>query len=63
MNEINTKQKIISAIDELPDKIKVEDAIEKLYLFYKIEKGLKQAEEGKTVPHNVVREKLGKWFE
>lgn len=63
MDEINTKQKIISAINELPDKIKVEDAIEKLYLLYKIEKGLKQAEEGKTVPHNVVREKLGKWLE
>lgn len=63
MNEINTKQKIISAINEPPDKIKVEDAIEKLYLLYKIEKGLKQAEEGKTVPHDVVRDRLGKWLE
>jgi hypothetical protein len=31
METLNTKKKILKAIDELPDKIEIEDEIEKLY--------------------------------
>lgn len=49
MSQANTKAKIIRAVEELPDDATIEDAIERLVFLHKIEVGLKQAEEGKTV--------------
>ena len=37
---MDTKQEMLRAIEELPDDAKVEDALEQLYLLYKIEKGI-----------------------
>ena len=41
---MNTKQQILKAIEELPDDANVGDALERLYLLYKIDKGIKQAD-------------------
>lgn len=40
METAYTKKKILQVIDELPDKIEIEDAMEKPYFLYKIEKGI-----------------------
>ena len=63
METTNTKKKILQAIDELPDKIEIEDAMEKLYFLYKIEKGIKQADSGEKIDHQAVKERLRKWHE
>ncbi len=46
---MNTKDKVIKAIQELPPDASIEDAMEKLYLLYKIDRGIKQADSGKKV--------------
>ncbi len=58
MSQANTKAKIIRAVEELPDDATIEDAIERLVFLHKIEVGLKQAEEGKTVSLDEVEARL-----
>jgi len=43
---VETKQQILKAIEDLPDDAGVEDALDRLYLLYKVERGLRQAERG-----------------
>lgn len=59
---METKQQILKAIEELPDDASVEDAIERLYLLYKIEKGLRQAERGDLISQEDARQRMAKWL-
>ena len=59
---MTTKQEMIRAIEDLPDDASWEDAIERLYLLYKIERGIADADAGRTVPHEVVVERMRQWF-
>lgn len=58
---METKQQILKAIEELPDDAGVEDALDRLYLLYKIERGLRQADRGELLSQAQVRERLSKW--
>jgi hypothetical protein len=59
---MGTKQEILKAIAELPDEAKVEDAIERLYLLYKIDKGVQQADAGELVTQDEARRRMAKWL-
>ena len=56
------KQQILKAIEELPDDASVEDALEKLYLLYKIERGLRQADHGDLIGQEEARRRMAKWL-
>jgi len=58
---METKQQILKAIEELPDDAGVEEALDRLYLLYKIEKGLRQADRGEFLSQEQVRERVSKW--
>ena len=45
------KQKILQAVELLPDTATLEDAIERLCFLAKVEEGLRQSDAGETVPH------------
>lgn len=45
------KQKILQAVEGLPDTATLEDAIERLCFLVKVEEGLRQSDAGETVPH------------
>jgi predicted transcriptional regulator len=59
---MDTKQEMLKAIAELPDEANVEDAIEQLYLLYKIDKGIKQADAGELVTQDEARRRMAKWL-
>ena len=59
---MDTKQQILKAIEELPDNANVEDALERLYLLYKIDKGIKQANAGELVSQDEARQPMAKWL-
>lgn len=59
---METKQQMLKAIEELPDDASVEDALERLYLFYKIEKGIKQADAGELISQEEARQRMAKWL-
>lgn len=59
---METKQQILKAIEEMPDDAGVEEAIDRLYLLYKIEKGLRQADRGELVSQEEARQRMARWL-
>lgn len=45
------KEKILQAVEGLPDTATLEDAIERLCFLAKVEEGLRQSDAGETVSH------------
>ncbi len=52
------KQEIIKALQNLPDDATLEDAMERLYLLYKVERGLAQADAGQKVSQEEARSRM-----
>ena len=56
------KEKVLKAVQDLPEDARIEDAMEKLLFIAKIEMGLHQADAGQTIPHEDVRKRVEKWL-
>ncbi len=59
---MTTKEKLVRAVEGLPADATIEDAMERFLLLAKVERGLKQADEGETVPHTEVSDRMAKWL-
>ena len=59
---MDTKQQMLKAIEDLPDDASVEDALDRLYLLYKVEKGLGQADRGELISQQEARQRMAKWL-
>ena len=59
---MTTKEKVLDAVQALPDDASIEDAMERLFFLAKIEKGLQQADAGQTISHTQVKERMAKWL-
>jgi predicted transcriptional regulator len=59
---VTTKQKLLQAIQDLPDDATFEDAMQRLLFLAKIDCGLQQADAGQTIPHAQVKEQMAKWL-
>ena len=55
------REKALDTIKEFPQEFELEDLIEKLVFIEKVEQGLNQLDNGKTVPHETVKEMVKKW--
>lgn len=51
---MSSKDKILSVIQTLPDDVSVDEAIDRLYLLSKIERGIREADAGDIVDHDAV---------
>ena len=56
------KEKIIDSLRDLPEKTTIEEAMERLYLLAKIEKGITQADEGQCISHEGAKKRMKKWL-
>ena len=63
MTEPTVKQQVLKAVTELPADATFEDAMERLYLLYKVEQGRRQIENGEGIPHDEARRRIKKWHE
>lgn len=61
-DSMTTKEKVIQAVQNLPDDASIEDAMERLLLLAKVERGLRQADAGELIPHDQVKERMAKWL-
>jgi hypothetical protein len=59
MAEVSAKRKAAKAVETLPDEATLDDAIEKLILLRKIERGLKQRESGEGIPQKEIEKRFG----
>lgn len=56
------KQEVSRILTHLPDDCSLEDIQYHLYVLQKIEKGLKDAEEGRIYTHEEVEKRMAKWL-
>src|SRR5688500_12150415 len=59
---MTVKQQALRAIETLPEDASIEDAIDRLYLLYKIERGMAQADAGQKISHEEARERMARWL-
>jgi len=59
---MTAKEKAIEAVRQLPADASIEDAIDRLYLLYKVERGIKQAEAGLKVTQSQAKERMKNWL-
>ena len=55
------KDKAIQVINEMPQDIDLEQLIDRLLFIDKVEKGLEQLDQGKTVSHEDVKARVREW--
>ena len=55
------REKAIETINEFPQEFELEELFERLLFVDKVEKGLEQIEDGKTVSHEEVKAKIQQW--
>ena len=51
----------METVKEFPQEFELEELIERLIFVDKVEKGLKQLDEGKTMSHLHVKEQVKQW--
>lgn len=56
------KEQVLKAIQELPTDATFEDAMERLYLLYKVERGIKQADAGQKISQEEAKKRMNKWL-
>lgn len=59
---MTTKEQVLKAIQELPQDATFEDAMERLYLLYKVERGIKQADAGQKISQEEAKKRMNKWL-
>lgn len=57
-----TKKKVIESINGLPANFSSEELIDRILLLDKIQAGMKQSKEGKTITLKQAESKLKKWL-
>ncbi|MBM4311163.1 MAG: hypothetical protein FJ119_09505 [Deltaproteobacteria bacterium] len=61
MNTI--KQDVIEMIRGLPDEADYDEIMAEIYFRQKVDKSLKQIDQGKTISHQEARERISKWLQ
>ncbi len=56
-----TKEKVISSLQDMPDRFSMDELIDKLILLQKIETGLEQSRKGEVFSAEEAKEMLKQW--
>jgi len=59
---VNVKHDVIEMIKKLPDEVGYDDIMAEIYFRQKVDKSLKQIEEGKVISHEEVNQRISKWI-
>ncbi len=59
----STKQAALRMIERMPDDASLEDIMYELYFRKRVDRGLRELDEGKTVSHEEVKRSLVKWLQ
>jgi len=58
----SAKQATLQLVERLDDDVSFEDIIYELYVLEKIQRGMKDAEEGRVVSHEQAKQRLSRWL-
>lgn len=57
------KEEVRRILDRLPEGATLEDIQYHIYVVQKIERGLKDAQEGRVVSHEEVKQRMARWLQ
>lgn len=57
-----SKNILLKSLESMPDKINVDDLLDKVLLIQKIEEGLLQSETGQVTSHESFKNEMTEWF-
>ena len=60
---MTVKEAVLKAVESLPDDASIEDAMERLLFLAKVQRGIQQADDGDTVSHQQVKERMARWLQ
>jgi len=60
---ISIKEATLRMIEHMPDDASLEDIMYELYFRQRIDRGLRELDEGKTVSHEEIKRSLAKWLQ
>jgi hypothetical protein len=63
MPEVNVKDRVLRAVEEMPDDISFEEVMERIFILQKIERGRQQIAAGEGVPHDQAKRQMKRWHE
>ena len=56
------KEEVMAMIQQMPKEVSVVDIMAELYFRQKVDSGLEELDDGKGIPHEKVKGRLGKWL-
>lgn len=56
-----SKAEILKLIEGLPDSVTEAEVMEELYFRTQVERGLKDADEGRTITHAELKDRITQW--
>lgn len=59
---MSTKEAVIELIRRMPNDTTIQDIIVVLTVRQKVDEGLRELDEGRGVPHEVLRTRLARWL-
>ena len=60
---LSTKEAALRMIERMPDDASLEEIMYELFFRERVDSGLRELDEGKTVSHEEVRRSLGTWLQ
>ena len=59
---MQAKQQMLKTIEKLPDDANIEAALERIYLLFKIDRGIKRADASDLISQEKTRQHMAKWL-
>lgn len=59
----STKEAALKVISRMPDDASLEEVMYELYFRQRVDRGIRELDEGKTVSHKDVKRSLVKWLQ
>lgn len=59
---MTAKQQMLDAIGSLPDDVGFQEAIQRLYVLYKVQRGIEQADAGQKVSDEEAMQRISRWL-
>ena len=56
-----SREEILKLIERLPENVTEADVMEELYFRLQVEKGLKDATEGRVISHAQIKDRIAQW--
>ena len=56
------KEEVMAMIQQMPKEVSVVDIMAEMYFRQKVDSGLEELDDGKGIPHEKVKGRLGKWL-